>query len=171
MAVVDRAGETEERVSARVPLHFAPGFSWRAVAAVMAEKFGLRGLRITAMIGVMVIYLWYRGCNGIMCMALYVCAAAAILLAILITWTAKEALDKFVAEYAGQAWLTMDHEGVGGESGDKRFKMAWADFRRVVERNSFWLLETRHGSWMVLPTSHFTQEAWRVMRAHRKART
>jgi hypothetical protein len=168
MAVAE--AEPTEKLSARVPLLFAPGFSWRAVAAVMAEKFGLRGLRITAMIGVMVVYLWYRGCNGFLCLALYVFAAATILLAILITWTAKEALDKFVAEYAGQAWLTMDDDGVGGESADKTFKMAWADFRRVVERNSFWLLETRHGSWMVLPTTHFTADAWRVMRAHAKAR-
>jgi hypothetical protein len=161
----------ESALSARVPLHFAPGFSWRAVAAVMAEKFGLRGLRISLMIGVMIGYLWWRGCNGFLCIALYVFGAATILLAILITWTAKEALDKFVKEYQGNSFLTLDDAGIGGEAADgKTFKMAWADFRRVVERNGFWLIETKHKSWMVLPTTHFSSDAWAVMRAHRRQR-
>jgi hypothetical protein len=164
-----------ESLSARIPLIFAPGFSWRAVAAVMAEKFGLRGLRITAMIGVMVVYLWWRGCNGFMCMVLYVFAVAAILLAILVTWTAKESLDKFVATHQGNAFLLLDNEGVGGEAtagGElKTFKLPWDDFRRIVERHQFWLLETRQGGWMVLPTTHFSSDAWAIMRKVQRTRS
>ena len=48
----------EGLTAARVPLKFPKHFSWAAVAVVMAEKFGLRGLRITAMIGAMVGYFW-----------------------------------------------------------------------------------------------------------------
>jgi hypothetical protein len=161
--------------SARIPLVIAPGFSWRAVAAVMAEKFGLRGLRITAMIGFMIGYFWWRGCDGVLCVILYVFAATTLLLAIIIVWTAKEALDKFAQEHASGTWLTLDSEGVGGEvdpqKGHKSFKMKWTDFRRVVERNRFWLLETVHGSWMVLPTTDFNGDAWAIMRANAKVRT
>ncbi len=155
---------------ARIPLQFAPGFSWRAIAAVMAEKFGLRGLRIALMIGGMVGYLWWRGCDGVICTLLYVLAAATLFFAVLIAWTAKESLDKFASDHARGAWLVLDTEGVGGEVGDKKFKMPWGQFRRVVERNRLWLLETVHGSWMVLPTTHFTAEAWAVMRANQRAR-
>jgi hypothetical protein len=78
------------RAPARVPLKFEPGFSWRAVALVMAEKFGLRGLRIALMIGTMIGYFWWRGCDGIVCIVLYVFAAATLVLLILMVWTAKE---------------------------------------------------------------------------------
>jgi hypothetical protein len=160
--------------SARVPLILPPGFSWRAVAAVMAEKFGLRGLRISLMIGVMIGYFWWRGCDGIICTIFYVFAAATLVLVVLVTWTAKEALDKFAREHANGAWLILDDEGVGGEARvdgvEKRFKLPWEHFRRIVERHQYWLLETKHGGWMVLPTSQFSAEAWAQLRAHRKTR-
>jgi hypothetical protein len=164
----------ENLAAARVPLKFPLGFSWRAVALVMAEKFGLRGLRITAMIGAMIGYFWWRGCDGVVCTVLYVLAAATAVLLVLVVWTAKESLDKFAEDHRDRAWLTLDDEGVGGEAvladGEKRFKMPWNQFRRVKERSSFWLLETVNGSWMVLPTTHFTSEAWAQMRAHRRDR-
>ncbi len=163
---------TDSLPSARVPLRFTSDFAWRAVAIVMAEKFGLRGLRISAMIGAMIVYFWWRGCDGIICTVLYVLAATTLFLLVLIVWTAKEALDRFAREHADRAWLTLDDEGVGGEAmlidGEKRFKMPWRDFRRIKERSRFWILETVNGNWMVLPTSNFTPEAWAQMRAHRK---
>ena len=166
-------GDAEDVLApARVPLKFPPYFSWTAVALVMAEKFGLRGLRITAMIGVMVGYFWWRGCDGLVCTILYVMAAATAVLLVLVVWTAKESLDRFAKEHADRAWLIIDVEGVGGEAvladGEKRFKMPWNEFRRVKERSRFWLLETNSRSWMVLPTTHFTPEAWAQMRAHRR---
>ena len=168
-------GELKEGLAAaRVPLKFPEHFSWAAVAVVMAEKFGLRGLRITAMIGAMVGYFWWRGCDGLVCTILYVMAAATLVLLVLIVWTAKESLDRFARDHADRAWLTLDDEGVGGEAmlidGEKRFKMPWSQFRRIKERSRFWLLETTSGSWMVLPTTHFTAEAWAQLRAHRRER-
>ncbi len=164
--------ELESLAPARVPLKFESGFSWRAVALVMAEKFGLRGLRIALMIGVMIGYFWWRGCDGVICTVLYVFAAATVVLLILIVWTAKESLDKFAREHADRAWLVIDDEGVGGEAvlmdGEKRFKLAWNQFRRIKERSRFWLLETTAGGWLVLPTTHFTPEAWAHLRARRR---
>jgi hypothetical protein len=162
--------EVEVLPEARIPLVLQPGFSWRAVVAVMAEKFGLRGLRITAMIGFMIGYLWWRGCDGVICVILYIFAATTLFLAIIIVWTAKEALDKFAKDHHSGTWLVLDSHGIGGEAGDRSFKMTWSQFRRVVERNQFWLLETVHGGWMVLPTTDFTPEAWRVMRANQRQR-
>jgi hypothetical protein len=160
------------RAPARVPLKFEPGFSWRAVALVMAEKFGLRGLRIALMIGTMIGYFWWRGCDGIVCIVLYVFAAATVVLLILMVWTAKESLDKFAREHADRAWLIIDDEGVGGEAiladGEKCFRLPWSQFRRIKERSRFWLLETTSGGWLVLPTSDFTPEAWAQLRAHRR---
>ncbi len=156
--------------SARIPLVFSGNFAWQAIAAVMAEKFGLRGLRIAVMVGGMVGYLWWRSCDSVICTVLYVLAAATVFFAVLIAWTAKESLDKFAKDHSRGAWLTLDADGVGGEAADKKFKMAWSQFRRVVERNRFWLLETGNGGWMVLPTTHFNGEAWALMRANRRAR-
>jgi hypothetical protein len=157
--------------NARILLVLPKGFSTRAVAAVMAEKFGLRGLRITAMIGFMVGYLWWRGCDGVICVVLYVFAATVLLLAIIVTWTAKEALDKFARDYANGTWLTLDEKGIGGEvegESEKSFKMPWQNFRRVNERHRMWLLETVNGNWMVLPTTEFSAEAWALMRANQR---
>ena len=151
----------------RVPLLLPRYFSWRAVALVMAEKFGLRGLRLAVMVLAPVIYFWWKQCDSILCVLLYIAAAAALLSLILMVWTAKEALDKFAVQHAHNAWLVLNDEGVGGESGAARFSIPWDHFRRVVERGQCWLLETRHGAWMVLPTTHFTREAWAIMRAHR----
>lgn len=156
--------------AARIPLVFARHFSWRAIAAVVAEKFGLRGLRITLMVGTMVGYLWWRGCGNVLCTILYVLAAATLFFAVLVAWTAKESLDKFAKDHAAGAWLIIDNEGVGGEAGDKKFKMPWSQFRRVTERNQLWLLETNSGGWMVLPATHFNAEAWALMRANRRER-
>lgn len=156
---------------ARIPLVLPKGFSTRAVFAVIAEKFGLRGLRISAMIGFMVAYLWWRGCDGVICIVLYVFAATVLLLAIIVTWTAKEMLDKFARDYANGTWLTLDEEGIGGETGragEKSFKMPWKNFRRVNERQRLWLLETVNGNWMVLPTTEFSSEAWALMRANQR---
>ena len=151
----------------RVPLLLPRYFSWRAVALVMAEKFGLRGLRIAVMVLAPVSYFWWKQCNSFLCVLLYVAAAAALLSLILMVWTAKEALDKFAVQHAQDAWLVLNDEGVGGESGAARFLFPWDRFRRVVERGQCWLLETRQGAWMVLPTTQFTREAWAIMRAHR----
>ena len=155
--------------SARVPLHLPAGFSWRAVAAVIAEKFGLRGLRIAAMIGFMVGYLWWRSCDAFICMVLYVLAAATLFWFVIIVWTAKEALDQFAKRHTQNAWLTLDASGIGGESADQSFQLPWSQFRRISERNGLWLLETLQGSWMVLPTTHFNAEAWAVLRAVRRS--
>ena len=154
----------------RIPLIFTTQFSWRALAAVMAEKFGLRGLRITAMIGFMIGSFWWRDCGGVICIALYIFAATTFLLAIIIAWTAKEALDKFAVENPSGTLLIINELGIGARAQAKQFHLPWSDFRRVVERNKLWLLETKHGSWMVLPTTHFTSDAWAVMRSHRKQR-
>ncbi len=153
----------------RVPLLLPRFFSWRAVALVMVEKFGLRGLRIAVMVLAPVIYFWSKQCDSFLCVLLYVAAAAALLLLILMVWTAKEALDKFAVQHAQNAWLVLNNEGVGGESGAARFSIPWDHFRRVVERGQCWLLETRQGAWMVLPTTQFTSEAWTIMRNHRCA--
>ena len=79
----------------RVPLLLPRYFSWRAVALVMAEKFGLRRLRIAAMVLAPVIYFWWKQCDSILCVVFYVAAAAALFSLILMVWTAKDALDKF----------------------------------------------------------------------------
>lgn len=162
----------EPLAAARVPLKFPKHFSWMAVVLVMAEKFGLRGLRISAMIGVMVGYFWWRGCDGVVCKILYVMAAATVVLLVLVVWTAKESLDRFARDYADRAWLILDNDGIGGEAvladGHKQFRMPWKEFRRIKERSRCWLLETTSGSWMVLPTTHFTPEAWAQLRAHRR---
>lgn len=156
----------------RVPLIFPPGFSWKAVAFVMAEKFGLRGLRISAMIGFMIGYFWWRGCDGFICTVLYIAAAGTIGLLVLVAWTAKESLDKFQRDHAENAWLTLDDEGVGGEAVQagtpQSFKMPWTKFRRIKERQGMWLLETSKGAWMVLPTTHFTGDAWAHLRQRRR---
>ncbi len=154
--------------AARIALVLPKGFSTRAVFAVMAEKFGLRGLRITAMIGFMIAYLAWRGCDGMICVVLYVFAATVLFLAVIVTWSAKESLDKFARDYAVGTWLTLDDAGIGGEAGEKSFKMPWQNFRRVAERNRFWLLETVNGNWMVLPTTEFSAEAWAQMRANQR---
>lgn len=149
----------------RIPLTFEAGFSWRAVAAVMAEKFGLRGLRITGMIGFMIGYFWYRRCDTWFCVALYIAAAGLIVMMILVVWTAKESLDKFVAEHQGEAFLVLDEVGVGGQSKGETFNMPWTQFKRIRERGAFWLLETRQGAWMVIPTTRFTAAAWAHFRS------
>ncbi|MCE2990677.1 MAG: YcxB family protein [Burkholderiales bacterium] len=155
----------------RVPLVLPANFSWQAVALVIAEKFGLRGLRIAFMIAAPVMYFAAKGCASVLCSILYVGAGMTVLLFVLVVWTAKEALDKFAREHASHAWLVVDAEGIGGESqvaGEtRRFKLGWDQFKRIKERNRYWLLETRSGSWMVLPTHQFTAEAWAHMRAHR----
>lgn len=152
----------------RIPLRFADGFSTRAVGAVIAEKFGLRGLRIAAMVGVMVGYLWWRGCASIFCTLLYGFAVVCVILFIGVVWVAKEALDKFVAKHQGNAWLTVDETGVGGEARGDTFHVAWEGFRRIVNRNGFWLLETQQGGWMVLPTTGFTMRAAELFRQRAK---
>ena len=148
----------------RMPLRFTDGFSTRAVGAVIAEKFGLRGLRIAGMVGVMVAYLWWRGCTSIFCTLLYGFAVVCVVLFIGVVWVAKEALDKFVAKHQGNAWLTVDEKGVGGEARGDTFHVAWEGFRRIVNRNGFWLLETQQGGWMVLPATGFTARASELFR-------
>jgi YcxB-like protein len=148
----------------RIPLHLPRHFSWYAVAAVMAEKFGLRGLRIAFMIGVMIVYLWWRSCDLFICTLLYIFAAATLFWFVITVWTAKESLDTFAKRHAGSAWLILDADGVGGESAGQSFRLGWSEFRRIVERNRYWLLETNAKGWMVLPTTHFTAEAWAIMR-------
>ena len=154
----------------RIPLRFPDGFSTRAVGAVIAEKFGLRGLRIAGMIGVMIGYLWWRGCTSIFCTLLYGFAVVCLVLFIGVVWVAKEALDKFVAKHQGNAWLTVDESGVGGEAQGDRFHVPWEGFRCIVVRSDFWLLETRQGGWMVLPTTGFTARAWELFRQRARKR-
>ncbi len=154
----------------RIPLRFPEGFSTRAVGAVIAEKFGLRGLRIAGMIGVMIGYLWWRGCTSIFCTLLYGFAVVCLVLFIGVVWVAKEALDKFVAKHQGNAWLTVDESGVGGEARGDRFHVPWEGFRCIVARSNFWLLETRQGGWMVLPTTGFTARAWELFRQRARKR-
>jgi hypothetical protein len=138
----------------------------------MAEKFGLRGLRITAMIVFMVGYFWWRGCDSVICTVLYVAAAGTIGLMVLVVWTAKESLDTFQRTHANNAWLTLNDDGVGGEAtrdgSVQRFTLPWTKFRRIKERSGMWLLETDQGAWMVIPTTHFTSEAWAQLRAKRR---
>ncbi len=154
----------------RIPLRFPAGFSTQAVIAVIAEKFGLRGLRIAAMIGFMVGYLWWKGCSSIICALLYGFAVICLMFFAGVVWVAKDALDKFVARHQGDAWLVVDENGVGGEARGERFQMPWDGFRRIVPRNNFWLLETRQGGWMVLPTTGFTFRAWELFRKRAKKR-
>ncbi|HEX9391621.1 MAG TPA: YcxB family protein [Usitatibacteraceae bacterium] len=148
----------------RIPLRFPDGFSTRAVMAVMTEKFGLRGLRIAAMIGFMVGYLWWKGCSSIPCALLYGFAVLCLVFFAGVVWAAKDALDKFVARHQGDAWLIVDEAGIGGEARGERFQIPWEGFRRIVARRDFWLLETRQGGWMVLPTTAFTARAWTLFR-------
>jgi YcxB-like protein len=161
---VERAVEPVEPAQ-RIALNFPERFSWRAVGAVIAEKFGLRGLRIAAMIGLMIAYLAYRGCTSIVCTLLYGFAVLCLVLFVAVMWAAKDALDKFVAKHRDKAWLTVDANGVGGESGNEVFHVPWSQFRRIRERNQMWLMETRQGSWMVVPTRDFTARAWELFRA------
>lgn len=162
---MEGTGKVEGAGVERIPLTFTQGFSWRAVVAVMAEKFGLRGLRIAGMIGFMIGYFWYRRCDSWFCVGLYILAAGFIVMMILVVWTAKESLDKFVAQHQGEAYLVVDEKGVGGQSKGETFHMPWQDFKRIRERGAFWLLETRHGAWMVIPTSNFTAAMWERFRA------
>ncbi len=148
----------------RIPLRFARGFSRHAVVAVMAEKFGLKGLRVTAMIGFMVGYLWWRGCTSFACTLLYGLIAVCLIFFIGVVWAAKESLDKFVSRYQHNAWLIVDDRGLGGEALHDQFHLPWENFRRIVLRAGFWLLETRQGAWMVLPTAQFTAQAWALFR-------
>jgi hypothetical protein len=150
----------------RVPLSFAAQHSWRAVAAVIGEKFGLRGLRIAAMVGVMIGYLAYRGCTNVMCSLLYGFAAICLVFFIAVVWAAKDALDKFVARHRDQAALLVTEEGVGAESGREKFHLPWSAFRRIRFRSGFWLMETLQGTWMVIPTRDFTARAWALFRAN-----
>jgi hypothetical protein len=158
---------------ARIPLSLPPNFSWQAVLLVIAEKFGVRGLRIAFMIAAPVVYFAAKGCATVLCSILYVGAGFTVLLFVIVVWNAKEALDKFAQEHARDAWLTLDDDGVGGESSAageaRRFKLGWDQFKRIVERNRYWLLETKTGSWMVLPSHEFSAEAWAQLRARRKA--
>jgi hypothetical protein len=149
----------------RIPLRFQENFSWHAVGAVIAEKFGLRGARIAAMIGLMIGYLAYRGCTSTICTLLYGFATVCVVLFIAVMWAAKDTLDKFVAKHRDNAWLTVDETGVGGESGAERFHVPWKQFRRVRQRGAMWLMETRQGSWMVVPSRDFTARAWTLFRA------
>lgn len=159
----------ESAVAERIPLHFAKRFSWHAVVAVMAEKFGLRGLRISAMIGFMIGYFWYRRCDVWFCVLLYILAAGFVVMMILVVWTAKESLDKFVAQHQGEAFLLVDEAGVGGQSKGETFKMPWQAFKRIRERGPFWLLETKTGAWMVIPTTNFTAATWAHFRTRATA--
>ena len=148
----------------RIPLRFPSGFSRHAVIAVMAEKFGLKGLRIAAMIGFMTGYLVWRGCTSFVCTLLYGLIAICLIFFIGVVWAAKESLDKFVSQYQNNAWLIVDESGLGGESLHDRFHLPWENFRQIALRSGFFLLETRQGAWMVLPTAHFTAQAWTLFR-------
>ena len=148
----------------RIPLRFSRGFSRHAVIAVMAEKFGLKGLRIAAMIGFMAGYLGWRGCTSFVCTLLYGLIAICLIFFIGVVWAAKESLDKFVGQYQNNAWLIIDESGLGGESLHDRFHFPWENFRRIALRSGFFLLETRQGAWMVLPTTHFTAQSWTLFK-------
>jgi hypothetical protein len=88
-----------------------------------------------------------------------------------VIWVAKESLDKFVAQHQGDAWLIVDDSGVGGESKGNRFQFPWEGFRRIVARSDMWLLETRQGGWMVLPTGSFTVRALELFRQRARKAT
>ena len=156
-------------VRARVPLKLPAYFSSRAVALVMAEKFGWRGLRLGLMVITPAVYFWWKQYNTTIFLILYAATIVALLLLILTIWTAKESLDQFAKKHAENAWLLLDDVGIGGESGAEKFMIPWDQLRRVVERGGCWLLETNRGAWMVVPTSQFNGEAWALMRAHRRA--
>jgi hypothetical protein len=153
----------------KIPLRFRDGFAWRAVIAVIAEKFGTRGLRLVMMVAVVIGYLLWRGNSSIGASLLYGFAVLCLVFFAGVVWVAKDSLDKFVAKHSNNAWLTVAEDGVGGEAmsdaGTERFHVPWAEFRRVANRNGFWLMETRQGAWMVLPTTHFTSRAWALFRA------
>lgn len=164
MTAADAELVSPDNAVERIPLRFASGFSHRAVMAVIAEKFGLRGLRIAAMIGFMVGYLWWRGCTSIVCTLLYGFVVVCLIFFIGVVWAAKESLDKFVAQYQNNAWLTVDESGLGADASHDRFHIPWEGFRRIVSRSEFWLLETRQGGWLVVPTTQFTTRAWTLFR-------
>ena len=164
MTAADVELVTQDNAVERIPLRFAGGFSHRAVMAVIAEKFGLRGLRIAAMIGFMVGYLWWRGCTSIVCTLLYGFVVVCLIFFIGVVWVAKESLDKFVVQYQNDAWLTVDEGGLGAEASQDRFHISWNGFKRIVPRSGFWLLETRQGGWLVVPTTQFTARAWTLFR-------
>ena len=154
----------------KIPLRFRDDFAWRAVIAVMAEKFGARGLRLVVMVAVVIGYLLWRGNSSVGASLLYGFAVICLVFFAGVVWVAKDALDKFVATHSHNAWLTVAEDGVGGEAmsdaGVERFHVPWAGFRRVANRNGFWLMETRQGAWMVLPTTHFTSRAWALFRSN-----
>ena len=153
----------------KIPLRFRDDFAWRAVIAVMAEKFGARGLRLVVMVAVVIAYLLWRGNSSIGASLLYGFAVICLVFFAGVVWVAKDALDKFVVKHSQNAWLTVAEDGVGGEAmndaGVERFHVPWAEFRRLANRNGFWLMETRQGAWMVLPTTHFTSRAWALFRS------
>lgn len=163
------AVEIKDEEIEKIPLRFRDGFAWRAVAAVMAEKFGARGLRLVVMVAVVIAYLLWRGNSSIGASLLYGFAVLCLVFFAGVVWVAKDSLDKFVAKHSNNAWLTVAEDGIGGEAisdaGAERFHVPWAEFRRVANRNGFWLMETRQGAWMVLPTTHFTSRAWALFRA------
>ncbi len=179
--VTDRSGLDDAQSGARadidaekIPLRFRDGFAWRAVAAVIAEKFGVRGLRLVVMVAVVIGYLLWRGNSSIGATLLYGFAILCLVFFAGVVWVAKDALDKFVAKHSNNAWLTVSEDGVGGEavgiSGVEKFHVPWAQFRRVASRGGFWLMETRQGAWMVVPTTHFTSRAWTLFRAKATSR-
>ncbi len=153
----------------KIPLRFRDDFAWRAVAAVIAEKFGVRGFRLVVMVAVVIGYLWWRGNSSIGASLLYGFAILCLVFFVGVVLVAKDALDKFVAKHSNNAWLTVSDDGVGGEaigiSGAEKFHVPWDQFRRVASRGGFWLMETRQGAWMVVPTTHFTSRAWTLFRA------
>lgn len=156
----------------KIPLRFRDGFAWRAVIAVMAVKFGARGLRLVVMVAVVIGYLLWRGNSSIGASLLYGFAVLCLVFFVGVVWVAKDSLDKFVDKHSHNAWLTITDEGVGGEVASEaggreteRFHMPWTEFRRVVNRGEFWLMETRQGAWMVVPTTQFTSRAWTLFRA------
>jgi hypothetical protein len=159
----------------KIPLRFRDGFAWRAVIAVMAEKFGARGLRLVVMVAVVIAYLLWRGNTSIGASLLYGFAVLCLVFFVGVVWVAKDALDKFVAKHSNNAWLTVAEDGVGGEAmgeaGTVRFHMSWTEFRRVANRGEFWLMETRQGAWMVVPTAQFTSSAWALFRAKATSKT
>ncbi len=148
----------------RIPLRFPEHFSWHAVAAVMAERFGWRGLRGAAMIAAMVGYFVWKGCASPLCMVMYAVVGTGAVLAFVVLWVAKESLDKFITAHRSESWLTVDDAGVGGESGAQKFHIPWQQFRRVRNRKDMWLMETRQGGWLVVPTRDFTARAWTLFR-------
>ena len=168
-ANVATAVEIKNQELEKIPLRFRDGFAWRAVIAVVAEKFGARGLRLVVMVAVVIGYLLWRGNSSIGASLLYGFAVLCLVFFAGVVWVAKNSLDKFVAKHSNNAWLTVAEDGVGGEAicnaCTERFHVPWAEFRRVANRNGFWLMETRQGAWMVLPTTHFTTRAWALFRS------